>query len=93
MAPDCLTVDIDDYPFLVHVDSLGTGTMLVSDTGATRLWGRPVSAASKARGTRAHEIHELVLEMADALFEAFPGARVLIRMDASSPGGWTRTRS
>ena len=38
---------------------------------------------------RVPETHDLALEAADALFEAFPGVRVLIRMDEGFPGGGT----
>ena len=38
---------------------------------------------------RAQETRDLALEAAEAFFEAFPGVRMLIRMDAGFPGGRT----
>ena len=37
---------------------------------------------------RAQEIRDLALEAADAVFDVFPGSRVLMRMDAGFPDSW-----
>ena len=96
-VPDWVTVDIDDVPFLVHGDQPGSGYSayvghecdhaLVSVCGES---GGILGARLRRPGEdRAQETRDLALEAADALFEAFPGVRVLVRMDAGFPGGWT----
>ena len=95
--PDRVTVDIDDVPFLVHGDQPGSGYnacvghecyhAVVSVCGES---GDTLGARLRKPGEdRAQETHDLALEAADALFDAFPGVRVLIRMDAGFPGGRT----
>ncbi len=96
-VPDRVTVDIDDVPFLVHRDQPGRGYnadvghacyhAVASVCGES---GDILGARLRKPGEdRAQETRDLALEAADALFEAFPGVRVLIRMDADFPGGWT----
>ena len=93
--PDWVTVDIDDVPFLVHGEQPGSGYnayvghecyhAVVSVCGES---GDILGARLRKPGEdRAQETHDLALEAADALFDAFPGVRVLIRMDAGFPGG------
>ena len=96
-APDWVTVDIDDVPLLVHGHQPGSGYnsyvghecyhALVSVCGES---GDILGARLRnPEEERVQETHDLALEAADALFEAFPGSRVLVRMDAGFPSGFT----
>ena len=92
-----MTVDIDDVPLLVHGEQPGSGynsyvghecyhaVVSVCGESGDILGARLRNPVRE----RAQETHDLALEAADALLQAFPGNRVLVRMDAGFASGGT----
>ncbi|MCY4565218.1 MAG: IS1380 family transposase [Gammaproteobacteria bacterium] len=96
-TPNWVTVDIDDVPLLVHGEQPGSG---YNSYVGHECYHAVVSVCGESGDIlgarlrnpvqdRAQETHDLALEAADALLEAFPGSRVLVRMDAGFASGGT----